>query len=77
MCGICTGPHKTHENMVQLEYTKGLLDAGEQPRVKVTVDDELSSHLIKRLKEMGVNKVNVVKDHRTTEKKVKTLLERT
>lgn len=47
--------------------------------MNVTVDDRISEHLIKKLKQLGVDKskVNVIKDSRTTEKKVQALLQRT
>jgi hypothetical protein len=36
-CGIATGPHSTHDNVVLFEYAKAILKEGEMPTINVTV----------------------------------------
>lgn len=36
-CGVSTGPHTTMDNVVLIEYAKGILKEGEMPSINVTV----------------------------------------
>jgi len=47
-CGISTGLHKTHDNIIQLEYVKGLLEDGEMPSINVQASEEIPAELLNK-----------------------------
>jgi hypothetical protein len=75
-CGIATGPHNTHDNMIQLTYVKSLLGQGEVPTITVQVKDDIPEELVKKLEKMGIDKqkLKIIKDQRPTHKAVETLI---
>ena len=75
-CGVSTGLHKTHDNLIQLEYVKGLLEDGEMPSINLQVSEELPEELLNKFDQMGIdkNKIKICGDVKTPVKKAQTLL---
>ena len=76
LCGVSCGPHAAHGNMIQFEYVKGLLREGEAPSIKVEIADDVSPEVMENLQKLGIDKkkVTVLKDNRTAEKKIESLI---
>lgn len=77
LCGIATGPHATHDNMIQFEYVKNLLKDGEQPTINVELHEEVDEGVLQQIERLGIDKskISIIKDPRSTNKKVMSLLE--
>ncbi len=45
-CGIYGGVHKSMDNVIMLEYAKGILKEGEMPSINVTVQEEVPLELL-------------------------------
>lgn len=75
-CGIATGLHATHDNMIQIEYVKGLLKEGEAPTINVQIEDNVPKETLDQLMKMGVDKkrLKICHDPRPAEKKIQSLI---
>ena len=75
-CGVSTGLHQSHDNLIQLEYVKGLLQDGEAPSINVQVTEELTSEILEKFEKMGIdsNKIKICHDPRSTAQKVQSLI---
>lgn len=71
-CAIVTGPHASHDNMIQIEYVKDLLAPGEVPTINVQVDENVPKETYDKLVAMGVDKkrLKICHDPRPAEKKI-------
>ena len=45
-CGIATGLHATHDNMIQIEYVKELLNPGETPTINVQIEEDIPKETV-------------------------------
>ena len=55
-CGICTGKHSSHLNMIQIEYVNKLLKDGEMKTIKVHGLDEknLTPDIVANMNKLGL-----------------------
>lgn len=76
LCGVATGLHKSHDNMIQIEYVKGLLNHGEAPTINVQIDDNVPKETVDKLLKMGIDKkrLKICHDPRSNEKKIQSLI---
>lgn len=77
LCGIATGPHAAHDNMIQFEYVKNLLKDGEQPTINVELNEEVDESVLQQIERLGIDKskISIIKDPRGMNKKVMSLFE--
>lgn len=75
-CGVATGLHKSHDNMIQIEYVKGLLGHGEAPTINVQIEDDVPKEMVDKLLKMGIDKkrLKICHDPRSNEKKIQSLI---
>ena len=64
-CGIFAGLHKTHDNVIQIEYVKKILKEGEAPSINIQVTDQVPDDVLEKLNKIGVDKskIHVHKDN--------------
>jgi hypothetical protein len=48
-CGISAGLHKSMDNVILLEYAKGILKEGEMPSINVTITEEVPPELLAKM----------------------------
>ena len=48
-CGVSTGIHITEDNVILLEYAKGILKEGEMPSINVVVQEEVPLELLQKM----------------------------
>ena len=53
--GIACGHHASGGTIAQFEYAKGILYEGQTQQINVTVTDQVSEELIKKMKKMGID----------------------
>lgn len=44
-CGVATASHSTEDNVILLEYAKGILKEGELPSINLTVSEDIPPEL--------------------------------
>lgn len=59
MCGIATGKHESHQNMIQLEYVNKLLVEGEMPTINIANPEALDKKAIKNIEKIGLSSKNL------------------
>ena len=64
--GIACGNHSSGGSIAQFEYVKGILREGEMQQINVTVTDQVSDELIKKMKKMGID-TNRIKFNQASE----------
>ena len=58
-CGIFTGHHSSHDNIIQLDYVKKLLQVGEAPSINIQTTDEIPKEIIEKLEKVGIDKSKI------------------
>lgn len=48
-CGVGAGVHKSMDNVILLEYAKGILKEGEMPSINVTITEEVPPELLAKM----------------------------
>eukprot|EP00350_Pseudokeronopsis_sp_OXSARD2_P012957 CAMPEP_0170565716 /NCGR_PEP_ID=MMETSP0211-20121228/79368_1 /TAXON_ID=311385 /ORGANISM="Pseudokeronopsis sp., Strain OXSARD2" /LENGTH=82 /DNA_ID=CAMNT_0010886669 /DNA_START=1198 /DNA_END=1446 /DNA_ORIENTATION=- len=66
------------DNVILLEYAKGILKEGELPSINVTVQEEVPLELLQKMKAMGidVSKLKVKKDTKDAQIKAQSLFKK-
>ena len=58
-CGIFTGHHASHDNIIQLDYVKKLLKAGEAPTMNIQTTEEIPQEILDKLEKVGIDKSKI------------------
>ena len=58
-CGIFSGLHSTHDNLIQIEYVKKILSEGEAPSINIQVVNEVPRDVMDKLNKIGIDESKI------------------